>query len=161
MRAVVARVSRAEVRVSGSVVGSIGRGLLVLVGVEKGDGPGDIDFIASKVKGLRVFEDAAGKMNLSLEESGEESVKETGEEAGGSVLAVSQFTLLGDYRKGRRPSFDRAEEPQKAKELFEFFLESLRNGGLKVESGEFRAHMEVESVNDGPVTLLLDSRKAF
>ncbi len=149
MRAVVTRVSSAGVRVNGAEVGSIGHGLLVLVGVEKGDGPADVEFIASKVAGLRVFEDAGGKMNLPVGE------------AGGSVLAVSQFTLHGDCRKGRRPSFERAEAPELASGLFDAVAEGLRAKGLAVECGEFGAHMEVESVNDGPVTLLLDSRRAF
>jgi D-tyrosyl-tRNA(Tyr) deacylase len=149
MRAVVTRVASAEVRVNGNVVGSIGRGLLVLAGVEKDDTPVDAGFVASKVKGLRVFEDSEGKMNLSVED------------VGGGVLAVSQFTLLGDCRKGRRPSFVQAGEPGSAKELFEELVRRLQESGLTVETGEFGAHMEVESVNDGPVTLLLDSRKVF
>lgn len=149
MRAVVTRVSSAEVRVEGTVSGRIGPGLLVLAGVESGDAAADIEFIASKVKGMRVFSDAAGKMNLTVEE------------AGGSVLAVSQFTLLGDCRKGRRPSFARAEEPGRAEELFNSLLAALSSGSGPVAAGRFGAHMEVESVNDGPVTLLLDSRKTF
>ncbi|MFQ5735828.1 MAG: D-aminoacyl-tRNA deacylase [Thermodesulfobacteriota bacterium] len=149
MRAVVTRVCRAQVRTDGRVIGSIGRGLLVLAGVEKGDTEADVEQIASKVKGLRLFADAEGKMNLSVVE------------AGGGVLAVSQFTLLGDCRKGRRPSFAGAEAPERASVLFDSLVERLRAHGLTVASGVFRAHMEVESVNDGPVTLLLDSRKNF
>lgn len=149
MRAVVTRVLRAEVRVDGVVAGSIGAGLLVLAGVEAGDSPADIELMAAKVRGLRVFADKEGKMNLTVEE------------AGGSLLAVSQFTLLGDCRKGRRPSFAMAEEPGKAETLFNSFVKALSAGPLQVATGAFGAHMEVESVNDGPVTLLLDSRKTF
>lgn len=148
MRAVVQRVLKAEVRVDGLVKGSIGKGLLVYAGIEKGDTDSDLDYIAAKIRGLRIFEDAEGKMNLDVSETG-------------SVLAVSQFTLLADCRKGRRPAFDGAERPEQAKALYEKFVDKLSALGLKVATGEFQAHMEVASVNDGPVTILLDSRKLF
>ncbi|MCP3677754.1 MAG: D-tyrosyl-tRNA(Tyr) deacylase [Deltaproteobacteria bacterium] len=149
MRAVVQRVKRAQVEVGGLVKVAIDRGLLVFVGIEKGDGAADVEYIASKLVGLRIFEDGEGKMNLSVSESD------------GSLLIVSQFTLLGDGRKGRRPSFGAAEEPGRAKELYETLITSIRQEGLTVESGEFQAHMEVGLVNDGPVTILLDSRRLF
>lgn len=149
MRAVVQRVKNAEVRVDGQVRGSIGKGLLVYAGIEKGDTEADLDYMASKVTGLRIFEDEAGKMNLDAAQ------------AEGAVLVISQFTLLGDCRKGRRPGFDMAEAPGIAKAQYEAFLKKLASSGLRVESGEFQAHMEVESINDGPVTMLLDSRKVF
>ncbi len=139
----------ARVRVDGRTVGEIGRGLLVFAGVEKGDGPDDIKYVAGKVSGLRIFEDDAGKMNRSLGE------------ADGSVLAVSQFTLCGDCRKGRRPSFDEAESPASARPIYEALVRELRALNLKVETGEFQAHMEVELANDGPVTILLDSRRRW
>lgn len=149
MRAVVQRVRRAEVRVDGQVVGRVGRGLLVLVGVASGDTPETAKYLAEKTVNLRIFDDEQGRMNRSLLE------------AGGSVLCVSQFTLYGDCRKGRRPSFDRAAPPDAARALYESFLESLRSFGVKVETGVFQAMMDVELVNDGPVTLLLDSEKLF
>lgn len=149
MRAVVQRVTCARVRIDGRIVGEIGPGLLVFAGVEKGDGPGDIQYIAGKVGDLRIFEDAAGKMNLSIAE------------AGGAVLAVSQFTLCGDCRKGRRPSFDAAETPAVARPIYEALVRALLARNLKVETGEFQAHMDVELVNDGPLTLLLDSRRRW
>lgn len=149
MRAVIQRVKGAEVRVGGKVKGKIGPGFLVYAGVEKGDASEDLEFISSKLSNLRVFEDERGKMNLDVKE------------AKGELLVVSQFTLLADARKGRRPSFDKAEEPARAKELFEALVRALRQMGLRVEVGEFQAHMEVESINDGPVTLLIDSRKLF
>jgi len=150
MRAVVQRVSRAEVRVGGETVGRIGRGLLVLVGVGAGDGAADVEYLADKVVNLRIFEDDEGKMNRSLLE------------AGGALLAVSQFTLHGDARKGRRPSFVDALEPIAAEKLYVDFLSAARRLGIAtVESGRFRAMMEVELVNWGPVTILLDSRKIF
>ena len=149
MRAVVQRVTFARVRVDDRTVGEIGRGILVFAGVEKGDGAGDVAYIAGKVRDLRIFEDAAGKMNLSVEE------------ADGAVLAISQFTLCGDCRKGRRPSFDAAESPAAAKSLYEGLVAALRQLNLTVETGEFQAHMQVELANDGPVTILLDSRRRW
>ena len=149
MRSVVQRVIFARVRVGGRVVGEIGGGMLVFAGVEKGDGPNDIAYIAGKVSELRIFDDAAGKMNLSLAESG------------GAVLVVSQFTLCGDCRRGRRPSFDDAESPAAAKPVYESLVAALRTLNMKVETGEFQAHMDVELTNDGPVTLLLDSRRRW
>lgn len=151
MRAVVTRVSSAEVRVDGKLAGRVGAGLLVLVGVESGDSRVDVDLMATKVSGLRVFADAEAEAKMNL----------TVQDAGGSVLAVSQFTLLGDCRKGRRPSFAMAEGPGRAEEIFNSFVEALASSGLTVATGVFGAHMEVQSVNDGPVTLLLDSRKLF
>lgn len=149
MRAVVQRVKGARVTVEGSVTGKVSRGLLAYIGVEKGDTDSDAGFIASKITGLRVFEDAEGKSNLDIKD------------IGGEILCVSQFTLLGDCRKGRRPSFDKAEAPDRAKEIYERLVELLKAAGVKVQTGVFQAHMEVESVNDGPITLLLDSRKGF
>ncbi len=149
MRAVVQRVSRAEVRIEGRVVGRIGVGLVVLVGIARDDAPEAGQWLAEKIVNLRVFDDAEGRMNRSLLE------------AGGAVLCVSQFTLYGDCRKGRRPSYDRAASPDAAMTLYESFVASLRALGVKVETGEFRAMMDVELVNDGPVTLLLDSEKMF
>lgn len=149
MRAVVQRVSRARVLVGDHEVGAIGRGLLALVGVEKGDGPADVQYIATKLRDLRVFEDDGQKMNRSVVESG------------GAVLVVSQFTLAGDARSGRRPSFTGAEAPALAQPLYDGVVRLLREAGLAVETGEFQAMMQVELVNDGPVTILLDSRKTF
>jgi D-aminoacyl-tRNA deacylase len=149
MRAVLQRVSRASVEVDGEIVGRIGVGWLVLLGVAKGDLETDADKLAEKVAGLRAFEDQAGKMNRAVSE------------VGGSVLVVSQFTLLGDCRAGRRPSFIEAAEPIEAERLYRRFVEKMRGLGLTAETGVFRADMKVELVNDGPVTLLLDSRKAF
>jgi D-aminoacyl-tRNA deacylase len=149
MRAVIQRVASARVRVDDRVVGEIGVGLVVLAGIEKGDGVEDVKYVAGKVKDLRIFEDAAGKMNVSVAE------------VGGRVLAVSQFTLCGDCRRGRRPSFDEAEAPAAARPLYEAFLNELRALNVAVETGEFQAHMQVELVNDGPVTLLLDSRRRW
>ena len=149
MRAVVQRVTSARVRVAGRTVGQIEHGLLVFAGVEKGDGPADVHYIAGKVNDLRIFEDAAGKMNLSLAE------------AGGAVLAVSQFTLCADSRRGRRPSFDAAEPPASAKPIYEELVRQLRELNLTVETGEFQADMAVDLVNDGPVTILLDSRRRW
>ncbi len=149
MRAVVQRVSRAKVTVAGEVTGEIGPGFLILLGVAEGDSATDATTLAEKIVGLRVFEDADGKMNLSLGETG------------GAMLVVSQFTLLGDCRKGRRPSFIAAARPEIANELYEQFVASVRQLGIPVGTGKFQAHMDVELVNDGPVTLLLDSRKAF
>ena len=149
MRAVVQRVSSASVTVDGHTVGEIGRGLLALIGVEQGDGPADVEYIARKIRELRVFEDDAHHMNRSVED------------VGGSVLAVSQFTLAADCRKGRRPSFDDAAAPHIAKPLYEDVVRELRSAGLTVATGEFQATMRVSLVNEGPVTLLLDSRKRF
>jgi D-tyrosyl-tRNA(Tyr) deacylase len=149
MRAVVQRVSRAEVRVGGAVVGSVGPGFLVLLGVARGDREADAVALANKVAALRIFEDAAGKMNLALRE------------VGGCVLVVSQFTLLGDVRQGNRPSFVEAAPPAQGEALYLRFCELLRQKGLALATGTFRARMEVELVNEGPVTVLLDSGKAF
>ncbi len=143
------RVSRAEVRVDGAVVGRIARGFLVLVGAGTGDGAADVEWLADKVAGLRVFADENGQMNRALAD------------VGGAVLAVSQFTLYGDCRKGRRPSFIEALEPVAAEKLYDAFVARLRAAGLPVETGRFRAMMDVELVNDGPVTLLLDSKRTF
>jgi D-aminoacyl-tRNA deacylase len=149
MRAVIQRVLRAEVIVEGVCVGSIGPGLLVLLGVSRHDNADDLDYLVQKTIGLRIFSDEAGKMNRSVEE------------AGGSVLVVSQFTLYGDARKGRRPSYDMAAAPAEAEHWYEQYVQQLRAAGLTVATGKFRAHMDVSLVNDGPVTLLLDSSKAF
>ena len=149
MRAVVQRVREARVRVDGAVVGEIGEGLLALVGVARDDGPADIAYVAARIRGLRLFEDGDGKMNLPLGE------------VGGAILAVSQITLYGDCRKGRRPSFDRAAAPEAGRLLFDAVVGELRAGGIRVETGTYQAHMRVELVNDGPVTMLVDSRKEF
>jgi D-tyrosyl-tRNA(Tyr) deacylase len=149
MRAVVQRVKQASVSVEGDVVGSIAEGLCALVGVGEGDDEGDAEQLARKVSRLRVFTDAEGKMNLSLAETG------------GAVLAVSQFTLFGDVRRGQRPSFSAAMEPTRAHQLFEAFCDGLRGEGLPVQTGRFRASMQVTLVNDGPVTILIDTKKAF
>ncbi|HSG40705.1 MAG TPA: D-aminoacyl-tRNA deacylase [Thermoanaerobaculia bacterium] len=144
MRLVLQRVSSASVRVDGEVVGEIGRGLLALVGIERGDGPEQVRAAAEKLAGLRVFEDGAGKMNLDLA-----AVE-------GAFLIVSQFTLAGSVAKGRRPSFDGAAPPGEAEPLVEALADDLRGRGFRVETGRFRAHMEVALVNDGPVTLIVD-----
>lgn len=149
MRGVVQRVQRAQVSVDGEVVGRIDRGVLVLVGAAEGDTPADADQLALKVATLRLFEDAEGKTNLDLAA------------VSGAVLAVSQFTLLGDCRKGRRPSFIQAARPEVAEPLFDRFCDQVRAAGLVCETGRFRTHMAVELLNDGPVTLLLDTRKSF
>jgi D-tyrosyl-tRNA(Tyr) deacylase len=149
MRAVVQRVSRAVVSVNGNVAGEIGMGLLVLLGVGQADTEADAAYLAEKVSGLRIFEDEQGKMNRSVQE------------VGGSVLAVSQFTLYGDVRRGKRPSFDAAAAPEKARQLYECFVERIRAAGLRCETGRFQEMMKVELVNEGPVTILLDSAKAF
>jgi D-aminoacyl-tRNA deacylase len=149
VRAVVQRVSRAKVTVEGTTIGEIGQGLLVLLGVGRGDAESDAIYLAEKIAGLRVFEDENGKMNRSVVD------------AGGGVLAVSQFTLYGDVRKGKRPSFDDAAPPEEARRLYEFFVERIRALGLRCETGQFQAMMQVELVNEGPVTILLDSKKVF
>jgi D-aminoacyl-tRNA deacylase len=149
MRAVVQRVSRAKVTVNGYATGEIGLGLLVLLGVGHNDMEEDASYLAAKIVGLRIFDDADGKMNLSVVD------------AGGSVLAVSQFTLYGDVRKGKRPSFDGAAPPELARQLYEFFVAQIRSAGLRCETGRFQQMMQVELLNEGPVTILLDSRKLF
>ena len=149
MRAVVQRVSRCRVTVDANTVGEIGRGLLVLLGIGKGDAEFEADYLVEKIIGLRIFEDAAGKMNLSVQD------------AGGAMVVVSQFTLHGDVRRGKRPSFDAAARPEEAKRLYEYFVAKVRAAGLRCETGQFQAMMEVELVNSGPVTILLDSEKLF
>lgn len=146
MRAVVQRVRESAVTVNGEVVGKIGAGLNVLLGVAEDDVEKDADFLADKIANLRIFEDDAGKMNLSLLQ------------AGGEMLVVSQFTLLGDCRKGRRPSFVKAAGPEKANELYEYFVGKVREKGVGVQTGRFRAMMDVSLVNDGPVTLIVESK---
>jgi D-tyrosyl-tRNA(Tyr) deacylase len=149
MRAVVQRVSRAQISIDGEITGQIGLGLLVLLAVGRDDTEADAIYLAGKITGLRVFEDAQGKMNRSLQD------------AGGIVLAVSQFTLYGDVRRGKRPSFAAAALPEKARQLYEFFVEQIRAAGLRCETGRFQATMKVELINEGPVTILLDSAKIF
>jgi D-aminoacyl-tRNA deacylase len=149
MRAVVQRVSRASVRVERELVGQIGLGVVVLLAVGLDDAEADADYLAQKIAGLRIFEDDAGKMNLSLPD------------VGGAVLAVSQFTLFGDVRRGKRPSFDSAAPPERARELYEHFVQRIHELGLGCETGRFQATMELELVNHGPVTILLDSKKKF
>lgn len=149
MRAVIQRVSRASVKVNGEFTGKIGEGLLVLVGVTHTDSEADAVYLAGKIAGLRIFEDDEGKMNRSVAD------------ISGSVLAVSQFTLFGDVRKGKRPSFDDAARPERARELYQHFVERVRALGLFCETGRFQEMMEVELVNQGPVTILLDSKKLF
>ena len=149
MRAVIQRVKEASVQVENQQVGSIGQGILVLLGVGQDDGPGDVTYMAEKVVHLRIFADDQGKMNRSLLD------------VGGSLLAVSQFTLWGDCRKGRRPSFIAAAEPRRAEELYEAFVQHAASLGVTVATGRFQEMMEVSLVNDGPVTLLIDSKKAF
>jgi D-tyrosyl-tRNA(Tyr) deacylase len=149
MRAVVQRVSRARVTVDAHSIGQIERGLLVLLGVGSSDGESDAEYLAEKIAALRIFEDAEGKMNRNVSE------------AGGAVLAVSQFTLYGDVRRGKRPSFDAAARPEQARSLYEYFVERVQSLGLRCETGKFQAEMKVELVNDGPVTILLDSQKLF
>ena len=146
MRAVLQRVSKAEVRIGGNIVGKIGRGLVVLLGVSREDAEADADFICDRTLGMRIFADSEGKMNLALAK------------VGGELLVVSQFTLLADTESGRRPSFIRAAAPDDARRLYEYFLSLARKAGVKVESGEFGAMMEVDLVIDGPVTIILDSR---
>jgi D-tyrosyl-tRNA(Tyr) deacylase len=149
MRAAVQRVSRAKVTVAGQITGEIGLGLLVLLGVGREDSEANADYLADKIAGLRIFEDDGGKMNRSVLD------------VGGAVLVVSQFTLYGDARKGKRPSFDDAAPPQTARALYEYFVEKIRTAGLRCETGRFQEMMAVELVNEGPVTILLDSAKSF
>jgi D-tyrosyl-tRNA(Tyr) deacylase len=149
MRAVVQRVSRAKVAVNKWISGEIGLGLLVLLGVGHEDTEADATYLAEKIAGLRIFEDHDGKMNRSVQD------------AGGSVLVVSQFTLYGDVRRGKRPSFDAAAPPEHARQLYEFFVQRIQAAGLRCETGRFQEMMQVELVNDGPVTILLDSGKTF
>lgn len=149
MRAVVQRVSQARVTVEGEITGEIGTGLLVLLGVGERDQQADVDYCAEKICGLRIFEDDDGKMNRSVSD------------VGGSILAVSQFTLYGDVRRGKRPSFDAAAKPEQARKLYEYFVERIRANGLNCEIGRFQEMMQVELVNCGPVTILIDSEKGF
>ena len=149
MRAVVQRVSRCRVQVDGEVVGQIGRGLLVLLGVGKADNESTADYLVEKILGLRIFEDNQEKINLSIQDKS------------GEMLVVSQFTLFGDVRRGRRPSFDGAARPEQANHLYEYFVTKVREAGIRCETGRFQAMMDVELVNQGPVTILLDSEKAF
>jgi D-aminoacyl-tRNA deacylase len=149
MRAAVQRVSRAQVSVAGEVVGQIGRGLLVLLGVGQTDSEADADYLVGKITGLRIFDDADGKMNLAVGE------------VEGAMLVVSQFTLYGDVRRGKRPSFDAAAPPQRARELYEYFVSKVRAAGIPCATGRFQEMMQVELVNEGPVTILVDSQKGF
>ncbi len=149
MRAVVQRVTEAKVTVENKVVGEIEKGMAVLLGVEEGDGEKDADYLADKIAGLRIFDDEAGVMNLSALD------------IGGEILSISQFTLLADARKGKRPSYSKAARPEEARKLYESFNKRLEEKGLKVETGIFQAEMLVEIHNDGPVTILLDSKKLF
>jgi D-tyrosyl-tRNA(Tyr) deacylase len=148
MRACIQRVNEARVTVDGTATGVIGRGLVVLLGVGQQDGEAEVDYLAEKIVGLRIFEDGVGKMNRSLSE------------VGGSMLVVSQFTLYGSARKGRRPSFIQAAPPELAELLYEAFVARVRSQGVRVETGVFRAHMAVSLVNDGPVTLWLDTEES-
>ncbi|HTE88281.1 MAG TPA: D-aminoacyl-tRNA deacylase [Terriglobales bacterium] len=149
MRAVIQRVTRAGVTVNGEVTGRINRGLVVLLAVGSADTETDADYLADKIVGLRIFEDENGKMNLAVSD------------IRGGILVVSQFTLYGDVRRGKRPSFDAAAPPQRARELYEYFVERIRSTGLACETGRFQETMQLELVNDGPVTILLDSAKTF
>ncbi|MCS6953832.1 MAG: D-aminoacyl-tRNA deacylase [Bryobacterales bacterium] len=149
MRAVVQRVTEASVEVDGELTGGIGPGLLVFLGISREDTRTDADYLADKITGLRIFADPDGKMNRDVRE------------AGGSILIVSQFTLYADARKGRRPGFDRAASPETARALYEYFVEAVRRRGIPVATGVFQAHMSVRLINDGPVTILLDSEKTI
>ncbi len=146
MRAVIQRVKESSVSVNNGIVGKTGKGLLVLLGVSESDRPGDADYLSEKIINLRIFEDENGKMNRSLLETG------------GEMLVVSQFTLLGDCKKGRRPSFINAAGPEKTNELYEYFVKKARDKGISVETGQFRAMMDVSLINDGPVTLIVESK---
>ena len=149
MRAVIQRVSQAEVKVDADIVGKIDEGLLILLGVEKQDSDEDLKYLYDKITNLRIFEDMQGKMNLSVRD------------VQGQLLVVSQFTLYADCRKGRRPSFENAASPEKARMYYENFIELAKNDGFKTETGQFQAHMTVMLYNDGPVTIMLDSKKIF
>lgn len=149
MRAVIQRVKSASVRVDNKIISSIDKGYLIFIGVEKGDAQGDVDYITNKVVGIRIFEDENDKMNLSIQD------------VSGEIIIVSQFTLAGDARKGRRPSFSNAMLPDEANELYVSVINSIKENNIKVYTGEFGAHMNVELINDGPVTILLDSKKGF
>jgi len=149
MKIVIQRVKQSKVKVNSEVIGKIDKGLLILIGAEKGDNKSDVDYLVSKVLNLRIFEDDNSKMNLSVID-----IK-------GQILAVSQFTLLGDCRKGRRPSFDKAAKGEEALHLYNYFVSELKKSDLKIQTGKFGAHMQVELTNDGPVTLILDSKKVF
>jgi D-aminoacyl-tRNA deacylase len=149
MRAVVQRVTKASVTVEDSTVGSIGLGLLVLLGVSRSDTVASADYLVEKLLGLRIFDDHDGKMNLSVRD------------VGGAVLVVSQFTLFGDVRRGKRPSFDDAARPEEARALYEYVVSKIREQGIECSTGEFQAMMDVSLVNDGPVTILIDSEKTF
>lgn len=146
MKIVLQRVKRAKVEVQGKIVGKIGQGICLLVGIEKGDSEEDAHYLAKKVAELRIFSDEEGKMNLSLND------------IQGEILAVSQFTLAGSLKKGRRPSFDKAEEPEKAEKLFKYFVELIKQRGIKVETGIFQALMDVHLINEGPVTFILETK---
>lgn len=147
MKIVIQRVKQAKVKVNSEVVGNIQQGMLILVGAEKGDTVSDVEYLTGKSLNLRIFEDKKSKMNLSVVD------------IGGEILAVSQFTLLGDCKKGRRPSFDKAERGEAAEYLYELFVSELKKTGLNIQTGRFGAHMQVELINDGPITLILDSRR--
>ena len=149
MRAVVQRVSRAKVSVDAEIVGEIGIGLFVLLGVSREDATKDADYLAEKIVGLRIFEDSDGKMNLPVAE------------VSGALMVVSQFTLYGDARRGKRPSFDAAAPPEQARHLYQYFVEKIRASGLRCETGRFQETMQIELVNEGPVTILLDSAKTL
>jgi D-tyrosyl-tRNA(Tyr) deacylase len=149
MRAVIQRVSRAQVAVNQKIVSKTGRGLLVLLGVAQADSEADAEYLADKIVGLRIFEDENGKMNLDAAS------------IGAQILVVSQFTLYGDVRRGKRPSFDAAAPPDRARQLYEYFVERIRAKGIPCETGRFQEMMQVELVNEGPVTILLDSTKSF